>query len=61
MTLIQLREEQKSYLKPDFFSFFDFFSSFFSFSVSKGDLLYLVSSSSKLKKNINALKSTNIV
>ena len=57
---IQLRKEKDHDYDFVFLSFFDIFSGLF-FSVLLEELLYLVSSSCKLRKNINALKSTNII
>ena len=54
------KEKDHEYLFLCFLSFFDVFSGIFLFSVILEDLLYLVFSSRKLKKNINALKLPGI-
>ena len=61
MSFIQLTKEKDQDYDLVFLSFFNIFSGLFFFSVLLEDLLYLVSSSRKLTKNINALKSTDIV
>ena len=61
MNLIWLKNDNENYYALDFLTLFDYFSGFFSFSALLEDLLYLVSSTSKLARNINTFKSTNIV
>ena len=60
MNLIPLKYDNENYYVLVFLTLFDYFSGFF-FSALLEDVLYHVSSSSKLTRHRNALKSTNIV
>ena len=61
MNFIPMKKDNENYHALVFSTFFGYFSVFFSFSAVLEDLLYHVSSSNKLTRNRNALKSTNIV
>ena len=61
MSSIHLTKEQKNYYDLVFFPVFCTFSGFFSFRVFLENLLYLVSSSRRLTKNKNTLKSIILV